>query len=89
MAKPTGGVALTLAFAFTVMADPVSSVAYAIEAALRGLHGNLSSLLPAMAAVIAIIAVISATYHYLIGRFPLPPHTLLLTHRAPVHAHQA
>ena len=70
MAKPTGGVALTLAFAFTVMADPVSSVAYAIEAALRGLHGNLSSLLPAMAAVIAIIAVISATYHYLIGRFP-------------------
>lgn len=70
MAQRTGGTALTLAFAFTVMADPVSSVAYAIEAALRGLHGNLSSLLPAMAAVIAIIAVISATYHYLIGRFP-------------------
>ncbi len=68
--KHTGRAALTVAFAFTVMADPVSSVAYAIEAALRGLDGNLSSLLPAMAAVIAIIAVISTTYHYLIGRFP-------------------
>jgi hypothetical protein len=62
--------ALFLAFAFTVMADPVSSVAYAIEAALRSLDGDLASLLPAMAAVIAIIAVISATYHQLIGRFP-------------------
>src|SRR6516225_2775757 len=61
---------LTLAFAFTVMADPVSSVAYAIEAALRSMHGDLSSLVPTMAAVIAIIAVISATYHELIGRFP-------------------
>jgi hypothetical protein len=62
--------ALLVAFAFTVMADPVSSVAYAIESALRGLDGDLSSLLPTMAAVIAIIAVISATYHELIGRFP-------------------
>ncbi|WP_325096586.1 APC family permease [Mycolicibacterium vinylchloridicum] len=61
---------LGLAFAFTVMADPVSSVAYAIEAALRGLAGDLSSLLPTMGAVVAIIAVISATYHELIGRFP-------------------
>ena len=61
---------LFLAFAFTVMADPVSSVAYAIESALRSLDGDLASLLPAMAAIIAIIAVISATYHELIGRFP-------------------
>ncbi len=61
---------LTLAFALTVMADPVSSVAYAIEAALRSLHGDLSSLVVTMAAVIAIIAVISTTYHGLIGRFP-------------------
>jgi amino acid permease-like protein len=52
------------------MADPVSSVAYAIESALRSLDGDLQSLLPAMAAVIAIIAVISATYSELIGRFP-------------------
>jgi hypothetical protein len=49
---------LNLAFAFTVMADPVSSVAYAIEAALRSLGGDLTSLVPTMAAVIAIIAVI-------------------------------
>lgn len=59
-----------LAFAFTVMADPVSSVAYAIEASLRGLDGDLATLLPTMAAVVAIIAVITATYDELIRRFP-------------------
>lgn len=59
-----------LAFAFTVMADPVSSVAYAIEAALRGLDGDLSSLLPTMAVVVAVIAVIATTYGELIRRFP-------------------
>ncbi len=37
---------LLLAFAFTVMADPISSVAYAIEAALRALDGQLALLLP-------------------------------------------
>lgn len=47
---------LLLAFAFAVMADPVSSVAYAIEAALRELHGNLGLLLPTMGLVVAIIA---------------------------------
>ena len=47
---------LLVAFAFAVMADPVSSVAYAIEAALRALHGNLGLLLPAMGLVMAIIA---------------------------------
>ena len=36
------------AFAFAVMADPVSSVAYAIEAALRAMHGHLGLLLPTM-----------------------------------------
>ena len=61
---------LFVAFAFTVMADPVSSVAYAIESALRSLDGDLADLVPTMAAIIAIIAVISATYHDLIGRFP-------------------
>lgn len=61
---------LFIGFAFTVMADPVSSVAYAIEAALRGLDGDLSSIVPTMAAVVAIIAVISATYEQLIARFP-------------------
>jgi hypothetical protein len=61
---------LFVAFAFTVMADPVSSVAYAVEAALRELDGDLSSLFPAMAIVVGVIAVVSATYHQLIGRFP-------------------
>ncbi|MBX7432644.1 amino acid permease, partial [Mycobacterium sp. Y57] len=61
---------LPVAFAFTVMADPVSSVAYAIESTLRALDGDISGLVPTMAAVIAIIGVIAATYHQLIGRFP-------------------
>ncbi len=61
---------LFVAFAFTVMADPVSSVAYAIEAALRHLDGDPASLFATMALVLAIIAVVAATYHQLIGRFP-------------------
>jgi hypothetical protein len=66
----TGRGILFIAFAFTVMADPVSSIAYAIESALRHLDGNLSDLFLAMALVIATIAVIAATYHQLIRRFP-------------------
>ena len=62
--------ALLAAFAFAVMADPVSSVAYAIEAALRALHGELGLLLPAMALVVAIIALIITNYHHLVARFP-------------------
>jgi amino acid transporter len=61
---------LLLAFAFAVMADPVSSVAYAIEAALRELRGNLGLLLPAMGLVVAIIALIITNYHQLVARFP-------------------
>ena len=61
---------LLVAFAFAVMADPVSSVAYAIEAALRALHGNLGLLLPAMALVVAIIALVITNYHQLVARFP-------------------
>jgi amino acid transporter len=48
----------------------VSSIAYAIESALRHLDGNLGDLFLAMAFVIATIAVIAATYHQLIRRFP-------------------
>jgi hypothetical protein len=66
----TGRGILFIAFAFTVMADPVSSIAYAIESALRHLDGNLGNLFLAMALVIATIAVIAATYHQLIRRFP-------------------
>jgi hypothetical protein len=61
---------LLIAFAFTVMADPVSSVAYAVEAALRALGGNLSLLLPTMGVVVGIIAVVVANYHDLVARFP-------------------
>lgn len=61
---------LFVAFAFTVMADPVSSVAYALEAALRALNDDPASLVMTMALVVGIIIVVSATYHQLIGRFP-------------------
>ena len=61
---------LLFAFAFAVMADPVSSVAYAIEAALRALDGDLGLLLPTMALVVAVIGLIIVNYHELIGRFP-------------------
>ena len=62
--------ALLIAFAFAVMADPVSSVAYAIEAALRALDGDLSLLLPTMALVVAVVALVIANYHQLVARFP-------------------
>jgi amino acid transporter len=62
--------ALLVAFAFAVMADPVSSVAYAIEAALRALHGDLALLLPTMALVVGIIALVITNYHQLVARFP-------------------
>src|SRR4051812_10200390 len=61
---------LLIAFAFAVMGDPVSSVAYAIEAALRALNGDLDLLLPTMAVVIGIIALVIVNYHRLLARFP-------------------
>jgi hypothetical protein len=61
---------LLLAFAFAVMGDPVSSVAYAIEAALRALNGDLALLLPAIGLVLGIIALVSLNYHHLYARFP-------------------
>ena len=61
---------LLLAFAFAVMGDPVSSVAYAIEAALRALDGRLALLLPTMLVVVAIIGLVIANYHRLVARFP-------------------
>jgi hypothetical protein len=62
--------ALFFAFAFAVMADPVSSVAYAIEAALRSLGGHLELLLPTMALVVAIIALVTLNYWQLVRLFP-------------------
>ena len=61
---------LLFAFALAVMADPVSSVAYAIEAALRELGNDLALLLPTMALVVAIIGLIIVNYHQLLARFP-------------------
>lgn len=61
---------LLFAFAFSVMADPISSVAYAIEAALRALRADLGLLLPTMAVVIAIIALVAINYHQIVARYP-------------------
>ena len=61
---------LFFAFAFAVMADPVSSVAYAIEAPLRALGGHLSLLLPAMGLVVGIIALVTLNYWQLVRAFP-------------------
>jgi len=61
---------LLLAFAFAVMADPVSSVAYAVEAALRALDGELSLLVPTMLLVVAIIALVVVNYRALVTRYP-------------------
>jgi cytochrome c biogenesis protein CcdA len=68
--SPRTRLVLLLAFAFTVMGDPVSSVAYAIEAALRALHGNLGLLMVTMGVVLGIIALVSLNYHQLYARFP-------------------
>ena len=64
------GPVLLLAFAFAVMADPVSSVAYAIEAALRALHGDLGLLLPTMGLVVGVIAIVIINYHAVVARYP-------------------
>jgi hypothetical protein len=61
---------LFFAFAFAVMADPVSSVAYAIEAPLRALGGHLNLLLPTMGLVIGLIALVTLNYWQLVRFFP-------------------
>jgi hypothetical protein len=62
---------LLVGFAFAVTADPVSSVAYTIEASLRALHGHLSLLLATQLIVLGIIAVVDVYNWQLVGRFPL------------------
>jgi hypothetical protein len=64
------GPLLLLGFAFAVMADPVSSVAYAVEAALRALDGDLGLLIPTMGLVVAIIALVVVNYQQLVSRYP-------------------
>jgi hypothetical protein len=61
---------LLVAFAFAVMGDPVSSVAYAMEAGLRSLGGRLALLLPTMLVVLAIIVLVAVNYHQLYAMFP-------------------
>jgi hypothetical protein len=63
--------ALFIGFAFAVMADPVSSVAYTIEASLRALNGHLGLLMATQLIVLAIIALVDINYWQLVGRFPL------------------
>jgi hypothetical protein len=48
--------ALAFALAFAAVADPVFSVAHAVEAALRALHGDLALRVPTMRLVVAVIA---------------------------------
>jgi amino acid transporter len=62
---------LLIAFAFAIMADPVSSVAYTIEASLRSLDGHLELLMATQVIVLAIILLIDVNYWQLVGRFPL------------------
>jgi hypothetical protein len=69
--RRAGRALLLVGFAFAVMADPVSSVAYTIEASLRALHGHLHLLLATQLIVLAIIALVDVNYWQLVGRFPL------------------
>jgi hypothetical protein len=69
--RRVGRTLLLIGFAFAVMADPVSSVAYTIEASLRALHGHLGLLLATQLIVLGIIALVDVNYWQLVGRFPL------------------
>lgn len=61
---------LTVGFAGAVMADPVSSVAYAIESALIRLDGDAAALGVSMTAVVFVIALVAMSYWQIIGLFP-------------------
>jgi hypothetical protein len=69
--RPWARVVLFIAFAFAIMADPVSSVAYTIEASLRALHGYLALLMATQVIVLAIILLVDVNYWQLVGRFPM------------------
>jgi hypothetical protein len=64
-------IALFIGFAFAVMADPVSSVAYTIEASLRSLNGHLDLLMATQLIVLGVIALVDVNYWQLVGRFPM------------------
>jgi hypothetical protein len=52
---------LLIAFAFAIMAEPVSSVAYTIEASLRSLHGYLSLPMATQLIVLGIILLVDVS----------------------------
>lgn len=64
-------VVLLIAFAFAIMADAVSSVAYTIEASLRSLDGHLELLMATQVIVLGIILLVDVNYWQLASR-PLP-----------------
>lgn len=64
------GPVLLLALVFAVMADQVSSAAYAIEATLRARRGDLGLLLPTMGLVVGVIAIVVINYHAVVARYP-------------------
>ena len=61
---------MLVAFALAIMADPISSVAYAIEAALGELNGDLRLILPTMGLVVLVVGIIIVNYRQLVSRFP-------------------
>ncbi len=61
---------MLVAFALAIMADPISSVAYAIEAALGELNSDLRLILPTMGLVVLVIGIIVVNYRQLVSRFP-------------------
>ena len=69
--RPRAKMVLFIAFAFAIMADPVSSVAYTIEASLRALHGYLGLLMATQVIVLGIILLVDVNYWQLVGRFPM------------------
>jgi hypothetical protein len=68
--RPRTRTLLFIAFAFAIMADPVSSVAYTIEASLRSLHGHLALLMATQIIVLGIILLVDVNYWQLVGKFP-------------------
>src|SRR3712207_9300135 len=53
-----------------IRAEPMSSTAYAIEAALGELNSDLRLILPTLGLVVLVIGVIVANYSQLVSRFP-------------------
>jgi amino acid transporter len=66
----TSHLLLLIAFMMTVMGDPVSSVAYAIQAALASLNGDLGLLFRTRGLVVAVIAVVVVNYLQIAARLP-------------------